>query len=62
MQNLILQHSSIDTFLKHYLDRRINVDLLKIYPGMQPEKELIRFACSMSRSIDPWRPWKLTPQ
>jgi hypothetical protein len=62
MQNLILQHSSIDTFLKHYLDRRINADLLKIHRGMKPERELMRFACSMSRSIDPRRPWKLTPE
>jgi hypothetical protein len=61
LQNLILQHASIDTFLKHYLDRRINVDVAKIYRGMKPEKELMRFACSMSRSIDPRRPWKLTP-
>jgi hypothetical protein len=61
-QNLILQHSSINTFLKHYLDRRINVDVAKIYRGMKPEKELMRFACSMSRSIDPRRPWKLTPE
>jgi hypothetical protein len=62
IQNLILQYSSIDTFLKHYLDRRINADLLKIHRGMKPEKELMRFAYSMSRSIDPRRPWKLTPQ
>ena len=61
MQNLILQHSSIEVYLKHYLDRRINVDLLKIHRGMKPDKELMRFACSMSRSIDPRRPWKLTP-
>ena len=27
---------------------------------MKPEKELMKFACSMSRSIDPRRPWKLT--
>ncbi len=26
-QNLILQHSSIDIFLKHYLDRNINIDI-----------------------------------
>lgn len=26
------------------------------YRGMKPEKELMRFACSMSRSIDPQRP------
>jgi hypothetical protein len=62
LQNLILQHASIDTFLKHYLDRRINADLLKIHRGMKPEKELMRFACSMSRSIDPRRPWKLTTE
>ncbi|KAE9373871.1 hypothetical protein N431DRAFT_407568 [Stipitochalara longipes BDJ] len=61
MQNLILQHSSIDTYLKHYLDRRINVDLLGIHRGRKTEKVLMRFACSMSRSIDPRRPWKLTP-
>ena len=60
LQNLILQHASIDTFLKHYLDRRINADLLKIYYGMKPEKELMRFVCSMSWSIDPHCPWKLT--
>jgi hypothetical protein len=29
---------------------------------MKPEKELMRFACSMSRSIDPRRPWKLTTE
>jgi hypothetical protein len=29
---------------------------------MKLEKELMRFTCSMSRSIDPWRPWKLTPE
>jgi hypothetical protein len=29
---------------------------------MKPEKELMRFACSMSRSIDPRRPWKLTSE
>lgn len=29
---------------------------------MEPEKELMQFACSMSRSIDPRRPWKLTKE
>jgi len=29
---------------------------------MKPEKELMRFAYSISRSIDPRRPWKLTPE
>jgi Protein of unknown function (DUF3435) len=29
---------------------------------MEPEKKLMGFACSMSRSIDPRRPWFLTPE
>jgi hypothetical protein len=29
---------------------------------MEPEKKLMGFACSMSRSIDPRRPWYLTPE
>jgi hypothetical protein len=62
LQNLILQHASIDTFLKHYLDRRINADVMKIHRGMKPEKELMRIACSMSLSIDPRRPWRLTAE
>lgn len=62
LQNLILQHSSIDTFLKHYLDRNINVDVQNIYRGQAPQRDLIRFAYSMSRSIDPRRPRKLTTE
>jgi hypothetical protein len=62
LQNLILQHASINTFLKHYLDQRINVNVTKIYHGIKPEKELIRFTCLISQSIDPCRPWKLTPK
>ncbi|EGC45157.1 conserved hypothetical protein [Histoplasma capsulatum var. duboisii H88] len=61
LQNLILQHSSIDTFLKHYLDRNITADVLSIYRGLKPQRALMRLASSMSRSIDPRRPWKLTP-
>jgi hypothetical protein len=62
LQNLILQHFSIDTFLKHYLDRNINVDVQNIYRGQAPQRDLMRFACSISRSIDPRRPRKLTTQ
>jgi hypothetical protein len=29
---------------------------------MEPEKKLMGFTCSMSRSIDPRRPWFLTPK
>ncbi|RFU23722.1 hypothetical protein B7463_g12615, partial [Scytalidium lignicola] len=62
LQNLIPQHSSIDTFLKYWLDRRINAYLLKIHRGMKPEKELMRFACLMSQSTNPHRLWKLNAE
>ncbi|KKZ66102.1 hypothetical protein EMCG_08141 [[Emmonsia] crescens] len=62
LQNLMLQHASIDTFLKHYLDRNITADVLSIYRGLEPQKALMRMVCSMSRSIDPRRPWRLTPE
>jgi hypothetical protein len=62
LQNLILQHSSIDTFLKHYLDRNINVDVQNIYRGRAPQRDLMRFACLISRFIDPRRPRKLTSE
>ncbi|CZS92472.1 uncharacterized protein RAG0_03051 [Rhynchosporium agropyri] len=59
LQNKILQHASIGTFLKHYLNH-INVDLQGVYRRRDAQKDLVRFACSMSRSIDPRRPRKLT--
>ncbi|KAH7364031.1 hypothetical protein BKA65DRAFT_522596 [Rhexocercosporidium sp. MPI-PUGE-AT-0058] len=61
LQNKILQHASIGTFLKHYLND-INVDLQGVYRRLDTQKDLMRFACSMSRSIDPRRPRKLTPE
>ncbi|KAG9244782.1 hypothetical protein BJ878DRAFT_504588 [Calycina marina] len=60
LQNEMLQHASIGTFLKHYLNV-INVDLQGVYRRLDTQKELMRSACSMSRSIDPRRPRKLTP-
>ena len=54
----MLQHASIDTFVRHY-SVGIHVDAQAIVRGMPAQKELMRFACSMSRSIDPRRPWRL---
>ncbi|PVH91117.1 hypothetical protein DM02DRAFT_664325 [Periconia macrospinosa] len=54
LQNKILQHASIGTFLKHYLND-INVDLQGVYRRLDTQKDLMQFACSMSRSIDPRR-------
>ncbi|OJD10005.1 hypothetical protein ACJ73_09982, partial [Blastomyces percursus] len=48
LQNLILQHSRIDTFLKHYLDRNITADVLSIYRGLEPQKAIMDMLCSMS--------------
>lgn len=62
LQNLMLQHSTIDTFLKHYLDRNITADVMSIYRGLEPQKAVMSLLCSMSRSIDPRRPWKLTTE
>jgi len=62
MQNLIMGHASITTFLKHYLSRRVTVDTQAAVRGIQPQDALMRAACTMSRSIDPRRPRRLTPE
>ncbi|EQL28674.1 hypothetical protein BDFG_08586 [Blastomyces dermatitidis ATCC 26199] len=54
----MLQHASIDTFVRHY-SVGIHVDAQAIVRGLPAEKQLIQFACSMSRSIDPRRPYRL---
>ncbi|KAJ5904727.1 uncharacterized protein N7473_001643 [Penicillium subrubescens] len=58
LQNVMLQHASIDTFVRHY-SVGIHVDAQAIVRGLPAEKQLMRFACSMSRSIDPRRPYRL---
>jgi hypothetical protein len=62
MQNLIMGHASITTFLKHYLSRRITVDTQAVVRGIQPQAALMRAACTMSRSIDRRRPRLLTQE
>lgn len=58
LQNVMLQHASVNTFVRHY-SVGIHVDAQAIVWGLPEEKRLMRFACSMSRSIDPRRPYKL---
>ncbi|KAJ5267492.1 hypothetical protein N7478_010477 [Penicillium angulare] len=58
LQNVMLQHASIDTFVRHY-SVGIHVDTQAIVRGLPAQKQLMRFACSMSRSIDPRRPYRL---
>jgi hypothetical protein len=62
MQNLMMGHASIATFLRHYLSRRITVDTQAVVRGIQPQTALMRAACTMSRSIDHRRPRRLTPE
>ena len=54
----MLQHASINTFVKHY-SVGIHVDAQAIVRGLPAQKQLMRFAASMSQSIDPRRPYKL---
>ncbi|KAJ5111736.1 hypothetical protein NUU61_001366 [Penicillium alfredii] len=58
LQNVMLQHTNIDTFVRHY-SVGIHVDAQAIVRGLPAQKQLMRFASSMSRSIDPRRPYKL---
>ncbi|ORX95381.1 hypothetical protein BCR34DRAFT_607969 [Clohesyomyces aquaticus] len=62
MQNLMMGHANIGTFLKHYLSRRVTVDTQAVVRGIQPQDALMRAACTMSRSIDRRRPRRLTPE
>jgi hypothetical protein len=54
----MLQHANIDTFVKYY-SMGIHVDAQAIIRGLPAQKQLMRFAASMSRLIDPRRPYKL---
>ncbi|KAI2959645.1 hypothetical protein CBS147352_10781 [Aspergillus niger] len=60
MRNLIMHHADTRTFLRYYLSRRINKNLPAIIRGLDPEDDIMRAACRMSRSIDPNRPQELT--
>ena len=62
MQNLMMGHASITTFVKHYLSRRVTVDTQAVVRGIQPQDSLMRAACTLSRSIDPRRPRRLTQE
>ncbi|PWY96802.1 hypothetical protein BO94DRAFT_571035 [Aspergillus sclerotioniger CBS 115572] len=55
LRNLIMHYADICTFLCYYLSRRINKNLPAIIRGLNPEDDIMRAACWMSRSIDPNR-------
>jgi hypothetical protein len=61
LQNVILQHANINTFVRHYAVD-VDVDVQGIVRRTGTQTELVRVACSMSASIDPDRPFKLSPE
>lgn len=63
LRNLVMHHADTRTFLKYYLSRRISKNLPAIIRGLDPEDDIMRAACRMSRTIDPNRPkWLTTEQ
>ncbi|KAH8759530.1 hypothetical protein F5882DRAFT_431795 [Hyaloscypha sp. PMI_1271] len=56
LQNMIMQHAKIDTFIKHYLRRTVTADTRAIVSGYEPQRDLMRAAYRMTRWIDPDRP------
>ena len=62
MQNLMMGHANIGVFLKYYLLKRITVDTQAVVRGLQPQDALMRAASTMSRTIDPRRPRRLTAE
>ncbi|CEO59611.1 hypothetical protein PMG11_04283 [Penicillium brasilianum] len=60
LRNLIMHHADTRTFLKYYLDRRIDKNLPAIIRGLNPDDDIMHAACRMSRTIDPDRPQELT--
>lgn len=61
LQNVILQHSDIRTFVRHY-EVDVDVDVQGIVRKTASQTALVRFACSLSASIDPDRPYKLSSE
>ncbi|KAI3226235.1 hypothetical protein DTO012A9_9396 [Penicillium roqueforti] len=55
-----MHHADTRTFLKYYLDRRIDKNLPALIRGLNPDEDIMHAACRMSRTIDPNRPQDLT--
>ncbi|KZF22622.1 hypothetical protein L228DRAFT_246970 [Xylona heveae TC161] len=62
LRNVIMQHNDPRTFVRHYLPRRVNVDLQAIVRGLEPQAEVMQASCRMLRSLDRRRPYKLTAE
>lgn len=55
-----MHHADTRTFLKYYLDRRIDKNLPAIIRGLNPDDDIMHAACRMRRTIGPDRPQELT--
>ncbi|KAJ5449659.1 uncharacterized protein N7458_006108, partial [Penicillium daleae] len=56
LRNLIIYYANTCTFLKYYLDRRINKNLPAIIRGLNLDNDIIYIAYRISRIINPNRP------
>ena len=57
----MLQRADIRTFTRHY-EVDVDVDVQGIVRKTGTQTPLVRFACSLSTSIDPDRPYKLSTE
>ncbi|KAL9047831.1 MAG: hypothetical protein Q9162_007935 [Coniocarpon cinnabarinum] len=62
VRNLILTHSDTKVFERNYLSRHVRFDTKSVYLGEPAKHDLVRAANSMSRTIDPQRPYTLTSE
>lgn len=62
LQNMILQHADMRTFVNHYLRRRVTKDTMAIVRGYKPQNGLMKAAVRLLRWIDPRRPQELTSE
>ncbi|KAG9242863.1 hypothetical protein BJ878DRAFT_577054 [Calycina marina] len=60
LQNMMMQHADMRTFLNHYLSRRVMADTAAIVRALNPEDKSMRAACRLGRWINPDRPQELT--
>lgn len=58
--SLIMHHADTCTFLKYYLDWRIDKNLPAIIRGLNPDDDIMHAACQISQTIEPDCPQELT--
>ncbi|KAA8641792.1 DUF3435 domain-containing protein [Aspergillus tanneri] len=61
LQNAMLQHAGIRKFIRHY-EVDVDVDVQGIVRKTGSQSHLVRLACSLSASIHPNRPYRLSTE